>query len=85
MLGLALFGGLTLLMAMGDNLRALFFLWNLAVFVLLLKGFFVSFYAFSGPVSFRAAVLLTVGSLLSTFGSFPWPERPGPVRKPELF
>ena len=81
MLGLALFGLLTQLLAMGGKVRALFFLWSLAVFVLLFKGLFVSFYAFSGPVSFKAAVWLTAGSLLAALGSFPWSRGPGRVRK----
>jgi hypothetical protein len=85
LLGLALFGLLTLLLAMGGKVRALFFLWNAAVFVLLVKGFFVSFYVFSGPVSFRTAVWLTVGSLLAVLGSIPWPQKPGPVRRPQFY
>jgi len=85
LLGLALLGLLTLLLAMGGTVRALFFLWNTAVFVLLLKGLFVSFYVFSGPVSFRTAACLTVGSLVAALGSFPWPQKPGPVRKPQRY
>jgi len=81
LLGLALFGLLTLLFAMGGKLRALFFLWTLAVFVLLFKGLFVSFYSFSGPVSFKAAVWLTAGALLGTLGSFPWSGERGRGRK----
>jgi hypothetical protein len=81
LLGLALFGLLTLLLAMGGKVRALFFLWCLGVFVLLFKGLFVSFYSFSGPVSFKAAVWLTAGSLLAAVGSFPWSQKQGRVRK----
>jgi hypothetical protein len=81
LLCLALFGLLTLLLAMGGKVRALFFLWSLGVFVLLFKGLFVSFYSFSGPVSFKAAVWLTAGSLLATLGSFPWSRERGRVRK----
>jgi len=85
LLGLALVGLLTLLLAMGGKMRALFFLWNLAVFVLLFKGLFVSFYAFSGPISFQVAVRLTVGSLAAALGSFPWARRDGPVRRPQRY
>ena len=81
LLGLALFGLLTLLLAMGGKVRALFFLWSLVIFVLLFKGLFVSFYSFSGPVSLKAAVWLTVGALLGTLGSFPWSRERGRVRK----
>ena len=85
LLGLALFGLLTLLLAMGGKMRALFFLWSIAVFVLLLKGLFVSFYSFSGPVSFKAAVWLTGGSLLAILGSIPWTRKRDRVRKPQLY
>ena len=85
LLGLALFGLLTLLLAMGGKMRALFFLWNLGVFVLLFKGLFVSFYAFSGPISFQVAVRLTVGSLVATLGSFPWSRESARVRKAQMY
>jgi hypothetical protein len=85
LLGLVLCGLLTLLLAMGGKMRALFFLWNLTVFVLLFKGLFVSFYAFSGPVSFKAAVWLTAGSLLATLGSVPWSRESARVRRPQLY
>jgi uncharacterized integral membrane protein len=85
LLGLALFGLLALLLAMGDKVRALFFLWSLAVFVLLFKGLFVSFYSLSGPVSFQVAVRLTVGSLVATLGSFPWSRRSERMRKRQLY
>jgi hypothetical protein len=85
LLGLALFGLSTLLLAMGGKMRALFFLWSLAVFGLLFKGLFVSFYAFSGPVSFQVGLRLTVGSLLATLGSFPWSRESARVRRPQLY
>lgn len=85
LLGLALFGLLTLLLAMGGKMRALFFLWSLAVFVLLFKGLFLSFYAFIGPLSFRAAVWLTAGALLATLGSLPWSRQRGRARRPQLY
>jgi hypothetical protein len=85
LLGLSLFGLLTLLLAMGGKMRALFFLWNLGLFVLLFKGLFVSFYAFSGPISFQVAVRLTVGSLLAALGSVPWSRESRQVRKPQRY
>ena len=86
LLGLALVGLLTVWMAMRGSMRALFFLWSLGVFVLLLKGFFLSLYRFTGgAVSFKTALLLTAGMLLGTLGSFPWPEKPGPVRRPQRY
>ncbi len=86
LLGLALVGLLTLLMAIRGTMRALFFLWSLGVFGLLVKGFFLSLYRFTGgAVSFKAAVWLTLGMLVGTLGSFPWPEKPGPVRRPQRY
>ena len=86
LLGLALVGLITVALAMRGTVRALFFLWSLGVFGLLVKGFFLSLYRFpGGAVSFKTAVLLTAGMLLGTLGSFPWPEKPGPVRRPQRF
>jgi len=86
LLGLALAGLITLLLALGGTARWLFFLWNLGVFILLLKGMFISLYRFTGgAVSFKAGIWLLIGALLSTLGSFPWPRRPEPVRKPQKY
>ncbi len=84
LLGLALAGLITLLLAMSGTMRVLFFLWNFGIFVLLFKGMFVSLYRFTGgAVSFKAGVGLTVGMLLGAIGSFPWPRKPEPVRRPQ--
>ena len=83
LLGLGLLGLLALLLAIRGTARVLFFLWWLAVFVLLFRGLFLSFYSFSGPVNFKTAVYMTVGSLAAVLGAFPWPRKPEPVRKPE--
>ena len=84
LLGLALAGLITLLLAMSGTMRWLFFLWNLGIFVLLFKGMFLSLYRFTGgAVCFMAGVGLTVGMLLGAIGSFPWPRKPEPVRRPQ--
>ena len=84
LLGLALAGLITLLMAMGGTMRVLFFLWNLGVFVLLFKGMFLSLYRFTGgAVSFKTGVWLTVGMLVGAIGSFPWPRKPERMRRPQ--
>ena len=84
LLGLALLGLITLLLAMSGTMRALFFLWSLGIFVLLFKGMFLSLYRFTGgAVSFKAGVGLALGLLLATIGSFPWPRKPEPVRRPQ--
>lgn len=84
LLGLALAGLITLLLAMSGTMRVLFFLWTLGIFVLVFKGMFLSLYRFTGgAVSFKAGVLLTLGLLLATIGSFPWPRKTQPVRRPQ--
>ena len=64
------------------KLRALFFLWSLAVFVVLFRGFFLTSYSFAGPVHFKAAVCLTVFALIATIGAWPWTRRREPIRRP---
>jgi len=84
LIGLALAGLITLLLAMSGTMRVLFFLWTLGIFVLVFKGMFLSLYRFTGgAVSFQAGVWLTVGLLLATIGSFPWPRKPERVRRPQ--
>ncbi len=81
LLGAALFGLLSLLLALTGAARWLFFLWSVAVFVLLAKGFFFSSYHFEGPSGFKTAALLTVGALLALFGAaLQMRQRPAGVR-----
>jgi hypothetical protein len=80
----ALAGLLFLLMAMGGKVRALFFLWSLAVFVMLFRGFFLTSYLFSGPVKFKPALCLTLAALFGAVGAWPWRKRE-PVRRRELY
>lgn len=84
LLALALTGLVTLLLAMSGTMRVLFFIWSLGIFVLMFKGMFLSLYRFTGgAVSFKAGVGLTVALLLGVIGSFPWPRKPEPVRRPQ--
>ncbi len=84
LLGLTLVGLITWLLAISQATRVLFFIWNLAIFVLLFKGMFLSLYRFTGGVvSFKVGVWLSLGMLLSAIGSFPWPRKPEPVRRPQ--
>ena len=64
------FGLLSLLLALRRTARFLFFLWSLAVFVLLVKGFFLSSYRFGNHSGFKKALLLTDGSLLAILGAW---------------
>jgi hypothetical protein len=68
LLGGGLFGILALLLALKGTMRFLFFLWSLAVFVMLVKGFFLSPYQFDG--GFKAIALLTLGALLAILGAW---------------
>ncbi len=83
LLPLALVGLLLVLLAMGGRLRGLYFLWSVAVFAVLFRGFFLTGYKFLESVPFKPAVYLTLGAFVATIGAFPWPQKPGPVRKPE--
>ena len=70
LLGGAAFGLLSLLLALKGSMRFLFFLWSLAVFVLLVKGFFLSSYHFEGSGGLKTAALLTVGALMAMVGAW---------------
>jgi hypothetical protein len=65
----SLFGLLTLLLALKGRLRPLFFLWSLAVTVLLVRGYFLSGYHFAvGEV--RTALCLTAVSAIALLGAW---------------
>jgi hypothetical protein len=65
----SLFGLSTILLALKSLLRPLFFLWSLAVTVLLVRGYFLSGYHFAaGEV--RTALYLVAASLLALFGAW---------------
>ena len=66
----SLVGLLTILLALKATLRPLFFLWSLAVFAMLVKGFLLSPYQFDGLPGFRSAGLLTSGALLAVVGAW---------------
>ena len=57
------------LLAATGALRWLFPLWALVVLVLMVRGFFLAPYTFSGPDQFWGAVLLTLGALGAFLGS----------------
>jgi uncharacterized membrane protein len=65
----ALLGLATLILAIKGRLRLLFFVWSLAVTVLLLKGYIFSGYRFV-PGEFRTASYLIVGSIIALAGSW---------------
>ena len=66
---LGLLGMLCVALAVTGFARWLFPLWALAAVILMLRGFFLSSYTFSGAGDFRSAVWLTMGALLAFVGS----------------
>lgn len=65
----AIFGLGSLVLALKGKLRALFFLWALAVAVLLLRGYFFSGYRFS-PGDIRTGLELLAASWLALLGAW---------------
>jgi hypothetical protein len=65
----ALFGLLTVILALRGTMRPLFFLWSLVVTVVLVKGYFLSSYHFE-PGDVNPALYLTGGSLIALLGSW---------------
>ena len=65
----ALFGLLTVVLAIKGTLRPLFFLWSLVVMLLLIKGYIFSGYHFA-PGEFRTAIYLIVGSIIAVLGAW---------------
>jgi len=65
----ALFGLVTVLLAIRGLVRPLFFLWSLVVLILLVKGYFLSSYHFS-PGGINTALYLIAGALIAVLGSW---------------
>jgi len=70
LLGVALAGLLSILLALMGKLRFLFLLYAVAIFGMMLRGYFLGGYAFSGKDEFRFAIYLTTGALLAIFGAW---------------
>ena len=65
----ALFGLVTVILAIQGRVRPLFFVWSLVVMLLLLNGYIFSGYRFS-PGEFPIAMCLIVGSMIALIGSW---------------
>jgi hypothetical protein len=63
-------GLLSLSLALAGKLRFLFLLFSLAVFGLMVRGYFLGAYAFSGQDEFRMAIWMTLGALVAIFGAW---------------
>ena len=70
LLGAALVGLASVILAICRKWRPLFFLWSLAVLAMLARGFFFSHYYFAGPPEFRGALYLTAGALVAVVGAW---------------
>ena len=66
---LGLLGMICVAFAVTGFVRWLFPLWALFALILMLRGFFLSSYTFSGAGEFKSAVWLTIGALLAFVGS----------------
>jgi hypothetical protein len=69
LIGSALIGLLTVVLAMKGVLRMLFLIWSFLVFVMLVKGYIFSRYQFQ-PNEFRIALYLIGASLLALLGAW---------------
>lgn len=68
--GIALVGLIATGFALLGKLRVMFLLYSVAVFGLMIRGYFLGAYAFSGKEEFRLAIWLTVGALLAIAGAW---------------
>jgi hypothetical protein len=66
----ALLGLASVILAIFRKWRPLFFLWSLAVLVMMAWGFFLGHYYFAGPAEFHGALYLTAGALIAAFGAW---------------
>ena len=62
-------GILCVALAVTGAARWLFPLWTLFVLIMMLRGFFLSSYSFSGAGGFKSAVWITVGAFVAFAGS----------------
>jgi hypothetical protein len=69
-LGAAVVGLLSLVLAWRGKLRFLFLLYSVAVFGMMFRGYFLRSYVFSGKDEFRFAIWLTVGALAAIVGAW---------------
>ena len=66
----SLIGLVSLALAVRGKLRLLFRAWTVIVFGLMAYGYFITSYGFTSPDGFRNALLLTLGALIASAGSW---------------
>ncbi len=81
LLGVSLFGLLSIVLAWLNKLRFLFLLYSLGVFGMMLRGYFLGGYAFSGKDEFRFAICLTVGALFAIAGAWSQFRKKAAIRR----
>ena len=70
-------GLVLVLLAMRRTAIGLYFLWSLAVLVIIVRGFFFSSHHFAGPRSFHYALYWTAAAVIAAFGAwFSWNRTP---------
>jgi hypothetical protein len=70
LLGCGAAGLVLVFLAVRGAWRGLFFLWSLAVLVVMVRGFFFSSYHFAGPRQFHHALYWTAAALIATWGAW---------------
>ena len=70
LLGGGLVGLISVILAIRRKWRAVFFLWSLAVLLLMVQGFFFGRYYFAGPPDFRRALYLIAAALIAVLGAW---------------
>jgi hypothetical protein len=70
LLGASLFGLIALLLAVSGSVAAPFFLWNLVVAAMLLKGYVFSSFRFAAGAGVPTATCLLLGSWLALLGAW---------------
>jgi hypothetical protein len=70
LLGLGIAGLLAIVLSWIGRLRFMLLLYALAVFVMMVRGYFLSGYSFSGKDEFRMALWMTAGAMLAICGAW---------------
>jgi len=63
-------GGTITILALKRILPVLFLLWNVAVLIMLVRGYFMSSYGFTSGDGLLTALLFTLGALVAVVGSW---------------
>lgn len=70
LLFLSIAGLSSVVLAIRRKWRALFFLWSLAVLLIMVQGFFFSHFYFRDTPEFHVAMILIAGAVIALFGAW---------------